>query len=306
MTMQPHLIDRIKARRASALPGDASIKDAWGWLKVTGTFLAVLSAAGALIGYGVALAYSSAYGLPTGAWYDNGLQLLELAGDGVLGLVGGLTTDARWGPFAWTMFSYWVATAVLIVLAWFVYWFASKRASSSANADKTSPPLQRLIRWLAEPQSNFGRHMLRGLAAAGVGGTVAAAGLVAGVIVIVVGLAAISVLPLLGFAGGMVYADKAVMSPGGCLAAPGARHEVRGQKTSGKIGALCVELPDPRTGKLMWGRSIVVRAQHVIVYVPADRQVVRIPFKDAVMSTSQGLSLQEPGGSVARAAAEAP
>lgn len=253
------------------------------WLKSAAVIIGVASALCALVGYGVAWAYTAAYGFSHGIWYDNGLELIGLSGEGLLGIMLAVSEGANWSSLGEAVRFYGIAVAASVFIAWCGAKFFQPRASGRRRA--VGEMLLTTVQWLVARTGGWGSHLVRGVVASALGGTAAAAGVAVGMLAIVAALTLVAIVPLVGFIGGTVYAQKSILLPQGCVGAPGKRMQ---SKPSGVTGAPCIEVVNPVSKQAVLGRVILARSSKVILYLPEQDQIVFFPLKGEVVRTSDG------------------
>lgn len=282
-----------RKRRAVGLKHQAVIEktDQLAWLRNLVVLAAVLSTAGCLFGYGVAMGLSSRFGLGTGAWYSSTLELISLSGEGFLGLYS--MAGWRWevlSSLLWLMLLYAAAAGSTALLFMLVY-----------SAKSSSWP--RLRRWWRkaisvfrskDPASQSAPSFPSGWEIVMASLAAAAAGffsLPAVALVLFALLATLSALPVIGAAAGMSYAKVAVLQPDNCVSPPQARmrferkQELASEPQKMGIGVQCVEVVDEVTKQTVSGKIVVSRPGYVIIYRPAQDDTLLVMVKDAGLRT---------------------
>lgn len=265
--------------------------DQLAWLRNLVVIAAVLSTAGCLFGYGVAMGLSSRFGLGTGAWYSSTLELISLSGEGFLGLY----SMAGWrgevlGSLLWLMLLYAAAAGGTALLFLLLY-----------SAKSSSWP--RLRRWWRKaisvfrskkPASQSAPSFPTGWEVVMASLAAAAAGFLSlpAVALVLFGLlATLSALPVIGATAGMSYAKAAVLQPDNCVSPPQARMRFeREQKLASEpqkmsIGVQCIEVVDATTKQAVSGKVIISRPGYVIIYRPAQDDTLLVMVKDAGLRT---------------------
>lgn len=264
--------------------------DQLAWLRNLVVIAAVLSTAGCLFGYGVAMGLSSRFGLGTGAWYSSTLELISLSGEGFLGLYS--MAGWRWealGSLLWLMLLYAAAAGGITFLFMLVY-----RAKSSSW-----PRLKRLWRNATSvfPSKKPATHSATSfpnrweMAMASVAAAAGFFSLPAVALILFALLATLSALPVIGATAGMSYAKAAVLQPENCVSSPQARVRFeREQKLASEpqkmgIGVQCIEVVDATTKQAVSGKIIISRPGYVIIHRPAQDDTLLVIVKDAGLRT---------------------
>lgn len=289
MTPSEHYKARL--RRAPAPPTEA--KSSGGVLPVfknAALAVAILSAVGALFGYGVSLGLSGTFGYSSGVWYSTTIELLSLCGEGFLGAISALSLRFDYGKLLAFMMAFGAALAALtlavLMLSFLIF----------SQAHRISKWRTSTWNWLAKPKSEeAGRISLNAIQrafaavfAAGVVGT--AAPLAVGIAFTVV-ITVISAIPLLGFSAGTAYATDVVLGPMYCVSSIKVRTKIaKLPKTEKKyIGADCVEVTNADTGETFSGRLVISRPTHVVLYRPKQDDVIVVVIKTGSMKTIETL-----------------
>jgi hypothetical protein len=245
-----------------------------GWLRLLTVFIGVATSACALMGYGVAMAYSSVFGFATNIWFDNPLELLTLAGDGMLGLLSGLDKAFALESIGRGMQYTGAAAGALAFAAWCG---ARVAVHSRMPVRLRATLIQRYVGWLASPSISARGALMRALAVSATAGAIGSMAFFLGVVALVVLLCLIALVPMIGFVGGESYAKAAVVAPKTCVSPPGLRLSAASATGS---GAPCVQILDPHSNRLVLGRVIVARSSRVFLYLPEEDRAVAVPVGD--------------------------
>lgn len=280
-------------RRALGVARNSVVEksDQLAWLRNLVVVAAVLSTAGCLFGYGVAMGLSSRFGLGTGAWYSSTLELISLSGEGFLGLYS--MAGSRWEVLAsllWLMLLYAAAAGGIALLVMLLY---SARNSSWPRLRRGWLKVINVFR-SKKPALHRDRSFPSGWEVAMASIAAAAAGffsLPAVGLVLFGLLATVSALPVIGAVAGVSYAKAAVLQPDKCVSSPLARTRFeREQEAASKpqkmaIGVQCVEVVDATTKQAVSGKIVVSRPGYVIIYRPAQDDTLLVMVKDASLRT---------------------
>ncbi|MBK6008675.1 hypothetical protein JJB11_21450 [Ramlibacter ginsenosidimutans] len=171
----------------------------------------------------------------------------------------------------------------------FIWWSLLKPIESRQKdpnlSDRRAPGVWlRALQWLGQRRVGWPGHLLRGLVAALVGGTVTAVSTIVGTFMMFLALVMISLLPYIGYVGGAAYANATVMAPQACVSSPGKRLRAR---SMGAPGANCVEIVDPVSKQKYVGRLVAATGTKIVLYLPSVDQVVAIPRKTEVILTTE-------------------
>lgn len=286
---------KLKNRRIGAASEMANEKnDQLAWLRNLVVIAAVLSAAGCLFGYGVAMGFSSSFGLGTGVWYSSTLELISLSGEGILGLYSVVRARSEaLDSLLRLMLLCAAATGCLTLLLILVFRAKSsswqrlsrwwRKAISVFRSEKTASP--------SAPSFPSGREMsvVSVAVAAGFLGVPAVA------LAFFALLVSLSTLPVIGVQSGMAYAKAAILQADSCVSPPQARMRFEREQAMASepkkmnLGAQCVEVVDATTRQAVSGKLIVSRPGYVIIYRPAQDDTLLVMVKDAGLRTTAQL-----------------
>jgi hypothetical protein len=281
--MGSEALERIR-RRTEAHAAKAQHGGAWQWLKGAALALAALSAVGTLVGYGAARGYDSVFGISYALWFDTPMDLLAMSGDAVVGLL------VTW-PSQLVELDFWsglarlgVLVALMVLTLSTAHWAGTSTALRPLRAGVASK-LTSAATWLTTSQPHFRRNLPRLLAVASLSGVAGSLSALTGVVLLMLAVCVVALLPLVGHMGASQYAQMAIVEPASCISPIAVR--LRGK--SGGIGAPCVEVVDPATGKVHAGRLILARGSRVFLYSKVEDRASALTIKDGAISTGSKL-----------------
>lgn len=282
--MGSEALQRIR-RRTKAHARVKAKQGSWEWLKGAALALATLSAAGTLVGYGTARAYDSVFGISYALWFDTPVDLLSMSGDAVVGLL------VAW-PSQLVEVDFWsglgrlgVLVALMVLTLSTGHWASTSTALRPLRAGVNSK-LTSAVAWLTTSQPHLWGNLPRLLAVACLSGVAGSLSALTGVVLLTVAVCVVALLPLVGHTGASLYARTAIVEPVSCISPIALR--LRGR--SGGIGAPCVEVQDPATGKVHAGRLILGRGSRVFLYSKEEDRVFVLTIKDGAISTGSKLT----------------
>lgn len=268
---------RVEQEQATARASNGKV-----FKPLTSAAVVVGGASGALtlIGYGAARANDALFGLSYALWYDSPLDLITMSGDSVIGLVHASAT----GFGGWEMWRDAGVTSVLVAFMVLVMltgqWL---RTSTQAQPwrERCLNRLERAAIWLFTPRDRFSAHVAHASVTAAAAGLIGGLSLITGLLLLGVLLSVVSILSVIGFVGASTYAKASIIEPPSCISPIG----VRLRAVTKTIGAPCVEVTEPSTGKTVVGRLILARGSRVFLYSKEEDRAFMFTTKDASMAT---------------------
>ncbi len=259
------------------------------WLKTLGVATAVLSAVGALFGYGVALGLSAKFGFSAGVWYTSTLELISLSGEGFLGLLTQLLSRLdRWSVLRW-MSAYGLAMATMALVSMGAVFFA---VTQQERADRWRRQLAEKMKPMPNRELGFSWALFRRGSAIVVFAALSGFLAIPIVGIILGGLfMLIAIIPVFGFYAGTAYADRVVLEPQNCVSSPFVRYQSNKHTSSQKVGVPCVEVMESSSGESVTGRVIIARAGYVVLFRPDHDDAIVVVLKAGSMRTINVLPL---------------
>ena len=184
------------------------------WLAISASVISLIGVVLALLGYGVSLAVEGIFGVPHAALVENGFDLLDLASIGLMSLLEeGLPALGRLDLYLRLYASAWPILVALIA-AWLIFmvWLWRRKVPQ-----KFAPPISALAPSKAtlEKKRITRERVLAVVALFLIPITPLLA--VAGVWLVVVVVAILTVIPVVGMSAGVTHVEQWVMAPTRCM-----------------------------------------------------------------------------------------
>jgi hypothetical protein len=265
-------------------------------LKTLGLLIAVLSAVGALFGYGVAMGFSRVFGLGIGTWFSSPLELISLSGEGVIGVISALASRTDiFEKLLGYMFGYAAFSGAALFAGICLSIAVSMgrhrlKSWSSKLVSRNRPPAPK-----SDVNSELSWSRVKRILAVTLGGAIAGFfGIPLFGVALLAVFVVLSIVPMLGLAGGSSYAVEAVLKPTACVSSPASLQEFREQKNKSDtskvaFGADCVEVVDRNTSRSIKGRLIVSRSSYVVLYRPGEDDVVVVQMRNGSLKSISAL-----------------
>ncbi|TFZ02989.1 hypothetical protein EZ313_17350 [Ramlibacter henchirensis] len=251
-------------------------------LQTAAVVLAALTPLGLLYGYGVALGLASRLGLDPGVFFNSVLDLLVLAGRGLLGhflfllkALDDLGSDEILEAGAVCG----LAVLVLSLLAAAAYFVVQHLVPRLRNSELWRAVTQAFDDATVRPIVKF--FSLAVFIAMASGAALRWLSLVAALALLTV----LSAAPMLGMSGADNYLAATVFQADSCLPGPGTRwaavqrpQQRRSRAT--RYAATCVEVV-PATGAVLRGRLVLARGENVVLYRPRQDDALVLDLKGA-------------------------
>lgn len=267
---------------AAADPSKKAAKPIGAWLAWAASIATVVGIVLGLLGYGVALAAESTFGMPHALLFDSSFELIDLAAvavgqvlANVTDAVGSLEIYSRVYTQMWPFLVAGVAAWLLFVG---IAWKLRKRRMSQPQA--VAVVRLAAVRWTS-------RFPLAYATAVVIGGIATSPLLFGAVLLIMFMLAAavLSFIPLVGLSAGQAHIRQWVIEPSQCMPTMTLRDRTARPAGTKSKPTNVVECVVVRKDDKELGRGRVVFATHkaVILFEPNTGAVTRIPTSDALV-----------------------
>lgn len=252
----------------------------WQGLTAPTLFLGLASTVLALLGYGVARSNDAIFGISYPLWYDTPLDLMAMSGDSFIGWLDRIEKAVR------SISTWHAAAGAGVVIACMATLFAVGqwfRTTPQACPWRQRAALLRdsCATWFFTPKVKFGEQVAHATVTAAAACVIGGLSALFGLLVLLAVIAAICLIPLLGFIGGAAYARASIIDPPSCISPIAVR--LRAKSTN--VGAPCVAVTDPATGKTVLGRLILARGSRVFIYSKVEDRAYMYTIKEVSISS---------------------